>query len=76
MIETITYTLKKTGFSVRALGSCPGWTRIIKYKILKNLGMKNRYRMIDILPWGIITSIVDYRYQVSKLPLGITENDE
>lgn len=73
--ETMIYALQKSGFEARQgvpLGRLVG---IIKYGVLKNLGLKKKNQIIEILPWRLLSSLVDYRYQVSKWPIGVATNN-
>jgi SAM-dependent methyltransferase len=49
------------------LRPCPaaGLADIYKYKLLKNLGLKRRRALLDLLPWGIIARALDAKYQLS-----------
>jgi hypothetical protein len=49
----------------------PGWTDIIRFKILKNLGMKKRSWIESLLPWSLLSRLVDGRYRVSAQPLAV-----
>lgn len=69
--NTLRYALQISGFQPKVNSYTPGWTDILKYKILKNLRIKNRHSVIDRAPWRLLTSLVDSRYQLSKIPLGI-----
>lgn len=68
---TLARCLAMTGFLPKEFVSPGGFTDIIKFKILKALGMKNRNRLIDSLPWKMIARLADARYEVSKHPYGV-----
>jgi SAM-dependent methyltransferase len=62
--------LSAAGFEARLTGWF-GWSDIIKFKVLKNVGAHKAYNLYDVLPWSLISRIVDRKYRVSALPYGI-----
>ena len=68
---TLALCMKMTGFLPGNFKQYNGLVDIIKYKILKTMRIKNCSRLIDMLPWGVISRIVDARYQVSRHPYGV-----
>jgi len=69
--ETLALLLKMAGFESKNLELTDGIKEIIKYKVLKTLGVKNKSKIIDVLPWKTMALLVDARYEVSKQPYGI-----
>jgi SAM-dependent methyltransferase len=69
--ETLALCMEKAGFESKEFKSLTGFVDIIKYKVLKTLRIKNQSKLIDALPWSLISSLVDARYKVSKQPYGI-----
>jgi len=70
---TIKLALEKTGFrSFFPSPSPTGWSDIIRFKILKNLGVRQVNWFEKIIPWKWITSIVDQFMRLSAHPLGWT----
>ncbi len=69
--KTLALALKKTEFNAEFPGYISGFSNIIKYKILKTLKIKYRSKCIDLLPWNSIAKIVNYKYKVSSMPIGI-----
>ena len=63
--------LDRAGLVASPLGKTPGVTNIIKYKILKNLGLKSVTPLFRILPWSVICLAADLRYQISAMPIAI-----
>ena len=57
--------LESEGMAIRR---CPlGLTvDIYKYKLLKNLRVKNRSWIFEILPWASIARVLDWRYRLSE----------
>jgi 2-polyprenyl-3-methyl-5-hydroxy-6-metoxy-1,4-benzoquinol methylase len=68
---TLALALEKSGFAPEVKGYLPGFTDVIKYKILKNLGIRERSRLISLVPWPIVSRIADLRYRVTDMPLGV-----
>jgi SAM-dependent methyltransferase len=53
-------------------GGCgPGWSDIIRFKILKNLHFGTRSVIEAMLPWPLLSRLVDARYGVTAHPLAI-----
>ena len=48
-------------------------TEIIKYKVLKSTGIRRTRKIIDCLPWSLLSRLVDFRYAVSAQPMGTVE---
>jgi SAM-dependent methyltransferase len=48
-----------------------GWTDIIRFKILKNLGFKKRSSIEAALPWPVLSRLANARYNVASHPLAI-----
>ena len=69
--ETLEFCLRESGFLPKKIAGFNQYSDIIKYKILKNTGFKNKNLLIDALPWTVISKIVDLRYQVSAQPYGV-----
>ncbi len=69
--RTMGYCLQKAGFRPCQMELTDGLIEIIKYKVLKNLRVRDRNCAIDLLPWRQIAKLVDARYQVSAMPYGV-----
>lgn len=69
--KTVATCMRESGFSPQRHGFLDGFTDIIKYKMLKNLGINNRNITIDMLPWKLISRFVDLKYKVTNHPHGI-----
>jgi SAM-dependent methyltransferase len=70
---TLALSLEKCGFKASFPGYLHGYTSIIKNKVLKNLGFIDRNPAFDLLPWPLFSRIVDARYRVSAMPIGIAQ---
>jgi 2-polyprenyl-3-methyl-5-hydroxy-6-metoxy-1,4-benzoquinol methylase len=68
---TLALAFEKTGFEARPGVFHAGLVDVIRYKVLKELGFKNRHLLMDILPWRLLSAIVDRRHQVSRQPYAI-----
>lgn len=68
--ETMKRALERTGFEP-AYRSCSGWEGILRYRALKTLGMKNCTWFERLLPWKILSSLIDWKYKMSAFPMGI-----
>jgi len=61
--------LDRAGFQAFPLGKSPGLKNIIKYKILKTLGVKRKSSLLTVLPWSLISYLTDWFYQLSAMPI-------
>lgn len=68
--RTMAYALSASGFEPLWPEKRDGFKDIITYKILKSLGVQTRSGWQKIIPWSIITWIVDKRYGVTSFPIG------
>lgn len=71
--HTMEFCLQSVGMRAMPGSQLDGFTDIMKYKVLKNLGIKKRNPIWDALPWRWISRLVDYRYQISAMPFGVKE---
>lgn len=69
--STLALALEKTGFIPIFPGYSSGFNDVIKNKVLKTLGAVNKNRFFDLLPWPVISRLVDARYKVSSMPYGV-----
>jgi SAM-dependent methyltransferase len=69
--ECLALALGKAGFEAGQGRFLDGWVGVIQFKVLKTLRVRNMHPLIDILPWRLMSSIVDSRYQVSRMPTGV-----
>ena len=73
--ETLKTCLNRVGFRAEDHEFANGFAQIVKFKVLKTLRINNTNGFIDILPWGLISRVVDARHQVSKQPYGVAIED-
>ena len=69
--RSLEVALQKTGFDPFYHKDSKAWTSIIRFKILKNLGIKQTGWMERLLPWPLLTQLADVRYGVSNHPMGV-----
>ena len=67
---TMRRALEQTGFRPEHRGFLPGYETIIKFKVLKNLGVRRRSAWFDLLPWDSLTRLIDARMSVTGHPVG------
>lgn len=67
--NTLEIALQKSGFQVEYSGYSKGITDIIRYKILKNIGVTNANYLEKLLPWGMISRIVNKKHKVTDHPI-------
>lgn len=48
-----------------------GWTDILRFKILKGMGVRRRSPLEAALPWPVLARLADRRFRVSAHPIGI-----
>lgn len=70
---TLEFALRKCGFRPEWRGYLPGFTDILRYKILKNVGVKRRSVFERILPWPALARAAQLRYKVLAHPVGWAE---
>jgi SAM-dependent methyltransferase len=68
---TLAMALETTGFRAEYRGYLPGFSAVIKFKVLKTLRRRYASAVLDLLPWDIIARVVDARHGVTRHPIGI-----
>ncbi|MBM3787498.1 MAG: class I SAM-dependent methyltransferase [Acidobacteria bacterium] len=68
---TLAHAMRSAGFEVQYPGFRSGYTGIIRFKVLKNLGRRKRETWERCLPWNLLSRIVDAKHRVSAHPCGI-----
>ena len=69
--KTMARALEFAGFRAEYRGFVAGFEDIIRYKVLKVLGMRRKNRIEQALPWGLLTRMVDRKEGVSAHPIGV-----
>lgn len=67
---TMEHALRATGFRPEVRLSLPGFERIIRFKILKRLGIRRRSWAENLLPWPIIVPLLRRKLGIGDLPIG------
>jgi SAM-dependent methyltransferase len=68
--ETLERALAMTGFRTERRGFLPGHQDIIRFKILKKLGVRRHCAAERLLPWFVLTRAADFRLGVTAHPIG------
>ena len=68
--STMAIALARAGFRPQFPGYAPGFTDVIRFKMLKNLRRRRRSRVEAAVPWPLIARLVDRRYGISAHPVG------
>ena len=71
--ETLRLALLKTGFRPDFRGYMPGFTDIIRFKVMKNLHFRSRSIWHGLVPWSLVAWLADARHRVSGHPIGWAE---
>ncbi len=62
--------LERAGFDVEFRGFLPGFVDVIRFKALKNLGIRRAAWWQSLLPWSLLSRLLDAHYQVMVHPIG------
>jgi SAM-dependent methyltransferase len=68
--QTMDRALSLAGFRAEHRALTAPYEGIIRYKVLKRLGVPSQNPLEGVLPWGIMTRTVDRRLKVSAHPIG------
>ena len=67
---TLALALERAGLRPEFPGYGPGWTGIIRYRILKELGRSRTSPVDRLVPWSLLCRLVDRRVGLSAQPVG------
>lgn len=67
--RTMAYALTRAGFRPDFAGWRPGYSQIIRFKVLKNLRRRQRSKLEALLPWTPIARFIDWRLRVTGHPI-------
>jgi SAM-dependent methyltransferase len=67
--------LTRAGFRPEYQVRPRGYTDIIRFKTLKNIGIHKRSLLERTVPWKMVSFLADLRYQVTYHPYGIADPD-
>ena len=68
--RTLDLAMRKAGLSPTVPGFGPGWTDIIRFKLLKNLRRRSVGRLDGLVPWSMVARAIDRRFRLSAHPVG------
>ena len=68
--RTLDRALRQAGFRTEFRGFAPGFTDIIRFKILKTLGVRCVNGWERLLPWSLLSRLADRRAGVTGHPVG------
>lgn len=68
--RSLAAALDKAGFESDVVGYRRGWDDIIRFKVLKSLGVRHDSLLWKAIPWGVAARVVDLRLKPSAHPLG------
>jgi cyclopropane fatty-acyl-phospholipid synthase-like methyltransferase len=69
--KTLALALEQTGFKPTYLGFMRGYSDIIKFKVLKNIRCRYSLKIFDLLPWAILSRLIDKKLKITAHPLGV-----
>ena len=67
---TLDLALRQAGFKPEFAGFVPGFEDIIRFKVLKNLGIRKASVAERLLPWSFLSRLIDSQRHVTALPIG------
>ena len=67
--RTLLEVYDRAGLEPVAAGFVAGLDDIIRYKVLKSMGVRNRNVIEKLVPWRLASRVVDRRHKVSAQPL-------
>jgi SAM-dependent methyltransferase len=67
---TLEFAFRSVGLEPSFPGFVPGYTDLMRYKVLKNLRLKRRHALEGLVPWPLVARAADRRYRLSAHPVG------
>ncbi len=67
--RTLDRALREAGFTPEYRGYLPGFTDILRFKILKNLRVRRRSGWEERIPWEAAARLADWYVKLSELPV-------
>ncbi len=67
---TLEYALRKCGFAPAHISVTDGFDDIVKFKVLKNLRVRRRSLITDLIPTAPLAAAADRKVQLSAHPIG------
>jgi SAM-dependent methyltransferase len=69
--QSLARAYEAAGLTAVAGGYGPGWTDILRFRILKSLRVKERSALEAAMPWPLLARLADLRYRPSAHPLAV-----
>lgn len=73
--EAVRTLYARSGFESATGAFSHGWRDIIRFKVLKNLGLKCRPGWQALVPWSVASRVVDSHFRLSSFPVGVVGTD-
>ena len=67
--QTLERALRAAGFEPEYRGYVPGFTDIIRFKALKNLGFRKAAAWQGLMPWPLAARVLDWKFRVTAHPI-------
>lgn len=67
--RTLSEAYRRSGLEPLPVGFLPGHEDIIRYKVLRTLRGTSRNLGERLVPWGVVSRVIDRRYKLSEQPL-------
>ena len=68
--QTLEFCMRRVGLTPARTGYRPGFTDVIRSKILRTVGVNRQNLLERVLPWGLLARVADRRFQVTEQPIG------
>ena len=68
--QNMRLALEASGFDAQFPGYIKGWDDIIRFKFLKNIGVRETAAWERMLPWSLLSKVLDLRFRLSAHPIG------
>ena len=68
--RTLRVAMERAGLTAQDGGFGPGWTEIIRFKLLKNLKRRSVSPLENVVPWPFVARALDARMRISAHPVG------
>ncbi len=68
--RTLAIAMEKAGLRPAFPGYGPGWTEILRYRVLKNLWRHRDHPLDGLVPWSVVCRVVDRWIGLSGQPVG------
>ena len=69
--RTMERALRAAGLVPAPVSWSRGFSDVVAYKILKNLGVHRKSSPLTVLPWQCVTAVVDRLFGISAFPAGV-----